>query len=348
MRRLLVLLAFGAVLTVSGCRSVSLERLFTPTISPSPTQTFTATFTATATISPTGTPTETPTPTATETPTPSFTPSPTDTVTPGPSPTASRTPTVTRTPTRTPRPTLTRIPSRTPTITLTPTITNTPTPPPPGVYIARPGLLSRVISPIQAEIYVRPGEDGLVRVELIGEDGRLIARQSLDFTRYKGQSIAFYPAIPFEIRAVSETARLQVWTADRFGRLISLESVDLVLLSTGRSEIFAPLVTQEPYIVRFPKEGAVIRGGTLSVDALIRPVNDSALIVELVAENGAVLQTRQISVAAPQGDQNHTPVVIDMPYQVGATTGVRLILRQAGSRIAGTVALASVALTLEP
>ena len=30
-------------------------------------------------------------------------------------------------------------------------------------------------------------------------------------------------------------------------------SVDLVLLSVGRAEIFAPEITQEPYIIRFPE-----------------------------------------------------------------------------------------------
>ena len=69
-----------------------------------------------------------------------------------------------------------------------------------------------------------PGDDGMVRVELIGEDGRLIVRQALDFREYKHKSIAFYPAIPFEINSAAETARLQVLTSDRFGRAIAIES----------------------------------------------------------------------------------------------------------------------------
>jgi hypothetical protein len=183
---------------------------------------------------------------------------------------------------------------------------------------------------------------------LIGEDGRLIARQVLDFSRYIGRAIAFYPEIPFEIQSAAETARLQVLTSDRFGRAIGIMSVDLVLLKVGRNEIFTPLVTQEPFLIRFPKEGMAIDGGNLPIEGLIRPVNESAVIIEAITENGVVLFTKQINIPEPTGQLSHTPFQVEIPYKVEASTPVRLIFRQDGSRIPGTVILSSLTLTLEP
>jgi hypothetical protein len=112
----------------------------TPTVTPTPTQTFTPTPTQTFTPTPTITPTPTQTPTATPTitltptptPTPTITPTPTPTFTATPTPTQTftSTPTLTPTPTQTftPTPTLTPTPTQTP--TATPTITPTPTPVP--------------------------------------------------------------------------------------------------------------------------------------------------------------------------------------------------------------------------
>ena len=272
----------------------------------------------------------------------------TGTITPGPSPTVTFIPSSTRTPTRTYIPTRTRTPSRTPTITYTPTITLTPTPPAPLLYFERPGLLSRLVPPIQAEIHAKTGEDGLIRVELIGEDGRLIVRQALDYSNYQGRSITIYPQIPFEISSAAETARLQVLTNDQFGRAIAIMSVDVVLLEVGRNEIYPPLITQEPYLIRFPEEGQTISGGTLGIEGLIRPVNESPVMIEAIDENGGVLFTKQLIIPQPTGDLSHTPFQLSIPYKVDRPTPVRLIFRQEGSRIPGSVALSSLTITLEP
>lgn len=264
-----------------------------------------------------------------------------DTATPGPSPTRTRTPTITRIPTRT------RAPSRTPTITYTPTITLTPTPPSPSLDLVRPGLMSKLLSPIQMELYATTGGDGTLVIELIGEDNRIISRQVIR-TGNPGRHIWLAPDIPFEIDAAAETARLQVSTQDEFGRLESVASVDVILLAVGRNEINPPAITQEPYLIRQPEPEGVVSGGLLIVEALARPVNDSPLIIELIAENGAVVSIKQVNVPPPTGELSHTPFVVEIPYKVSESTPVRLIMRQEGSRIAGNVALVSELITLLP
>jgi photosystem II stability/assembly factor-like uncharacterized protein len=104
---------------------------FTPSPTSSPTPTATVTFTPTPTATPTATSTATPTPTPTQTasPTATETATPTNTATPVPGVTDTPTPTPTHTGTPTGTPTVTNTPTETvtPTATLTPTVTETAT-----------------------------------------------------------------------------------------------------------------------------------------------------------------------------------------------------------------------------
>jgi hypothetical protein len=277
-----------------------------------------------------------------ETATQTITPWANDTPTPGPTLKPSITPTVTRTPT------ITRTPSRTPTITNTPTITFTPTPPAPANQIIRPGLMSKVVSPIQVEIYAVTGEGGKITIELVGEDGRVISRQVINRGSEAGRRVWLAQQLPFEIQAAAETARLQVITYDAFGREVFLSSADLILLSVGRNEPNPSALIQAPYLIRRPAADEVVSGGLLVIEALARPVNDSPLLIELVRETGRPLVVKQFVVPAPTGELSHTPFIIEIPYRVSQTTPIRLVFRQEGSRIPGTVALWSRLIILEP
>lgn len=298
---------------------------------------------ATETLAPTDTSTfEPPPPLPTETPDPGYTATRTITAWPKNTATAGPSPTPTRTATRT------RIPTRTRAPTFTPTITYTPTPPPPALHIVRPGLLSKLVSPIQTELYVLTGAEGMFTIELVGEDGRVISRQVLNRGSDAGLRVWLAPELPFEIDAAAETARLQVSTVDDFGRMMALSSVDLILLSVGRNELNPAILDQEPYLIRSPRRDDVVSGGTLVIQALARPVNDSPLLIELVAESGQVISVKQLVVEPPTGPLSHTPFTVEIPYRVSTTTPVRLVIRQAGSRIPGTVALTSQVIVLEP
>jgi hypothetical protein len=270
-----------------------------------------------------------------------FTPWPTSTPTIGPSPTRTRTSTLTRIPTQTRAPTLTR------TITRTPTVTFTPTPPAPIMQVHRPGILSKVVSPIQTDLTVLTGAGGKVTIELLGEDGRVISYQELNYFRM-GRSLRINPEVPFEISSVSEMARLQVTTADEFGRMVARASVDLILLSVGRNVINPPSIVHESYVIRSPRREATVQGGTLIIEGLARPVNASPLLVELVTESGQIMAARQLEITQPDGDLSHTPFSLEIPYTVNGPTPIRMVFRQEGSRIPGTVAQFSRLIVLEP
>ncbi|HEY9076551.1 MAG TPA: hypothetical protein VIO61_08415 [Anaerolineaceae bacterium] len=311
-------------------------------------------------IIPTATITETPIPQPTEIPVPEATPTPTLTSSPeGITPEASATPEPSATITPTPTPNNTTTPfdapsgfARTATHTPRPTPssppTNTPTPPPPFLRIQRPGSLSRVVSPLLVEIYSGPGEDGLLHMELIGEDGRKISQQDLNLQEYMGKRLWTNQRLPFEISAVAETARFQIFTKDRAGRMMTLSSVNVILLQVGNNMFNPATPMYEPFMIDTPDNKQEISGGIVILSARVRPVNPSPVIIELVGENGIILASRKVTVTLPPGSQSHTPFVIDLPYSVPAKTTARLIMRQEGDRIPGTVALNSVGITLLP
>ncbi len=349
-RILLLLAAFLAPALLGGCLSV--ERMaaapptatatLTPTVTNTPTESPippTVTLLPSETSSPTLPPTETPTPTPSDTPEPTIT----STITPGPSPTATRSATPTR------RPTNTRIPTRTRPPTNTPTITPTPTPPIMALRIERPGLFSKVSSPFRTELRFQVGEDGWVRLRLVGEDGRTIVEQELDYRKYPGRIFWGAPYVNFNITGAAETGRLEMSTLDEFGRLQSLSSVDLILLKTGKDEITPPDLYWEPYLVRYPPADTIFSGGTVVVIGLARPVNPNPVIFELIDEQGRVVGSSQLVIPDPTGDLSHTPFQVGIPYDVSETTNVRLTIRQeSAGRVPGTVALASRKLALEP
>ncbi len=231
----------------------------------------------------------------------------------------------------------------------TPKISSTPTPPTALLRILRPGPYSKINSPLQVEAGVSPGDDGLVLLDLVGEDGRTITRQRLNYSEFIGRTIGIAPELEFKIPGVAETARLVISSEDRFGRKIALTSTELVLISIGDNQVYPPGYQYAPYIVQAPVEDQIITGGVLKVSGLARPVNLSPLIFDLIDEKGIVIESAQLQVPLPGGDQSHTPFNIDIPYRISSATRVRLTIRQASNdRIPGNVALWSVPVFLQP
>lgn len=261
------------------------------------------------------------------------------------SPTITLTPSKSLSPTRTVwRPvTFTPIPSR------TPTITPTPTPPQAFLRILRPGDFSKLLSPIQVEASVSPGEDGLVLVELFGEDGRSLVRQRLDYREYIDRSIAIAPKLEFKINGAAELGRLVVSVNDRYGRQAALASTDIVLFSIGDNDFNPASSGMAPYIFRSPVADQVIKGGILAVRGLIRPVNVNPVLLELLDEKGQLLANASLKIDLPSGVLSHNPFSADLTYKVSGPTHARLVLRQESTdRIPGTVALWSIPVLLNP
>lgn len=301
-----------------------------------PTLTKTVTLTPTNTIIPT---TAGPSPTATRTPKPSHTPTSTVTLTPSITPTVTLTPSPTNTSTHTPTP--------------TPTLTPTPEPPDEipfaNVQIIHPNHLSKVVSPIELYTFVAPGGDGRIRVELTGEDGRLLYRQVFIFTDTPvGARINLNASVAFEIVGVAETARLTVSVNDEYERLKSLSSVDLVLLGDGQADLTPSGDLLENIFIQQPMIKTLVQGNSVLVSGRARTGNDQPLLVELVAIDGRILGSRLAGIAPLQEDGGHRLFAAEVPFSVNSPTWVRVTVRDNSGRLPGTKHISSVEVLLSP
>ena len=278
-----------------------------------------------------------------ETITSSLTSEPSQTYTSDLSATATTTPTITLTPTRTLIPSRTLRPSR------TPIPTKTPTPSLAFFRINNIGPFSFVSSPIRPEAIVSPGEDGLIIVELIGEDGRTITKENINYQSYLGRRFGIAPEVSFELQRVSEYGRLSIYTKDRYSRMLALTSVDLLLLQLGSNKITPPKDLTEPYIIRRPAAGDTIQGGVIVVQGLARILSTAPIILECIDPQGNIVGDALIEVEAPNQILSHIPFEAYIPYSVDESTNIRLTVRQEStSRLPGILYLYSFEITLEP
>lgn len=231
--------------------------------------------------------------------------------------------------------------------TRTPTLEPTLSIPEAQIQIRQPGLLSKVTSPIKVFGSIKPGSTGRVRLELLGEDGRLLVRKLINFRTDLGR-VGFSDELDYEISAVAETGRLQISTYDQYGRIEELTSVDLILLSMGEADLNPPGPLTESIVIQEPLPSKLIQGGKVFVSGLARVSSDLPLLIELITKDGSVVGYRQAGVTVdPAGA--HTPFMIEVPYQVYEPTWVRLTVKEMSSgRIEGIIELTSLEVLLSP
>jgi hypothetical protein len=237
--------------------------------------------------------------------------------------------------------------TRTPRISLTPSLTATPTFPAAYIHIAWPGPLSKVVSPLRLEASTHTGPNGTVQVELLGEDGRILYRQVY---RSTADELTYYNLslnIDYEIPGVAEAARLQVSVVDASKRLVAEASTNLVLLAMGDEEVNPPDDGVESIVMRQPYFNQLIKGGTLHVEGLVRPMNNSPLTAELYTYEGNLIGARQFS-TAEQTLGVYRTFAVDIPYTVSQQRSARLIISQQGDRIPGIIMASSVQVWVEP
>jgi len=299
------------------------------------------------------------------------TPAPTQTsVLVAPQPTS---PTPTLVPSSTPDPTATAlaynptitsspIPSATSTLTLsvtpnrratrTPTITPTPTLPVAGVQINEPGPMSRVISPLHVVANLRSLPSGTYHIEIWAEplhqdgDAQPLYKEVQRLISNPIDWVFIDQVIEFELSRVSEFGQLRLGMYDTYGRPVSVNSVDLLLLTMGASEITPSEARTERIIIREPTPNQLIQGGKVIVSGLAKPGEDF-MLVELVAADGSIVGYRQVFVT-PAADGSYVPYAIEVPYEVSTPTWVRLTVSESSTRIPGIEHLTSVVVLVSP
>ena len=240
-------------------------------------------------------------------------------------------------PTDTPRPT------RTPRPQATFTATTIPGHDPAAIEIFAPGPMSKVVSPITLRMNIVAGDSEKVQIDLYGEDGRLLTRNVKTVPR-SGRGVDQMIRIPFEIRAAAEVGRITVSTTDRVGRIQYLNSIHVLLLSSGNNEITPPGNPSEPVGVTSPEPEESVSGGVLHVKGDVWPRNLNPVIFELIGPDGRSLGLRLVSVS------HIDPQLFDttIPYRVFVPTLARLTIRQDDDRIDGLFYVYSQEVLLNP
>lgn len=240
-------------------------------------------------------------------------------------------------PSRTPRPTLSPTPQ--------PTFTQTTIPghDPAAIQIFAPGPMSKVISPITLRMNIVAGESEKVQIDLYGEDGRLLTR-NVKRVPTSGKGVLQQIKIPFEIRAAAEVGRITVSTTDKAGRVQSLNSVRVLLLSSGSNEINPAGNPSEPVGVFSPDAEESVLGGVLNIRGDVWPFNLNPVILELIGEDGRSLGLRILNLDQLNPQLFETTI----PYKVSEPTLARLTIRQDDDRIDGLFYVYSREVLLNP
>ncbi|HWQ84715.1 MAG TPA: hypothetical protein VN363_09120 [Anaerolineales bacterium] len=216
-----------------------------------------------------------------------------------------------------------------------------------GIQIFKPGDMSKVASPIEVSGYLRPGARGRVTIELFGEDGRLLVRQIRVYDVTPGARVNLAEDVPFQISAAAEVGRLVLSMADEAGRTIALNSIDLILLSMGDSDINPSVALQEFIYIREPKLKNLVQGGSVLVSGLARPFTDQPLVVHLIAEDGRVVGQRVVGVSE-RAANGYGEFAVEVAYTVDELTPVRLTVYEIGMPVSPIRYLSSLEIVLGP
>ena len=162
---------------------------------------------------------------------------------------------------------------------LLPSPTFTPAPPIPDarIQIYRLGALSKVVTPMDVSLRLTCGDGKVIRIELYSEDGSLLARSLRTYENVPWDAARIGITLDFEILSAAELARIVVSAEDIYGRLIEVNSMDLVLLSQGMTELNPPTGMQQRIIIQDPVEKALIQNKSLIVSGRARPLTDLPL-----------------------------------------------------------------------
>lgn len=192
------------------------------------------------------------------------------------------------------------------------------------IHFLSPGPMSSLVSPIKLQTMLSAGDSGKVLFDLLGEDGRLLARALRSvppFPRGAYRSME----IPFEIRAVSEAGYIRISTRDKAGRIQALNTMPVLLYSVGTNQV-NPVgnMEYERVMLEGLRDGDEVSGGVLELKGRFWPFNEQPVVVELIPETKLPLTSRILRFTGIETQSFET----SLPYSVSEPTKVRLTFRQ--------------------
>lgn len=193
--------------------------------------------------------------------------------------------------------------------------------------IIMPGNNARLASPIMLKLITRPGEDGMVRIDLVGHDNRLIYRSFKDYTQYQEDTILIEEEIPFEVRS-DESARLQVILENTKDKTIYLASVDVTLLLIKGTEKAGESPVNPRLVIEEPVAGAAVTGEELVVKGKIKLINENPIIFEVLSDDWLTLTSKMITVPVPADKTAFASFEVKLPLKLKEKTSVTIRIHQ--------------------
>lgn len=216
------------------------------------------------------------------------------------------------------------------------------------IKIFRPGPFSLVSSPFHVSANLAPGQNDEVHLRLVGEDGRTLAQHTIRVFPFEGATT--HPMgmdIVFEIQAMSELGRLEISVMDEFGRPRAMNSVDLILLSTGTSKRNYAGDLLEEVVINYPTSNFMVQGDLLLVSGLVRTRSEEPISIEIIDETGTVIGSADAAVLLTE-DSDHGIFAGEIEYTVTSPTWVRLVVSVSGERIPGIVYIKTIEVLIGP
>lgn len=188
-----------------------------------------------------------------------------------------------------------------------------------------PGPMSSLISPIDLQALLVSGESEIVRIDLLGEDGRVLQRGLERVRRNPSGGVYRNFDLSFEIRAVSEKGYIRISSEDDRGRIQALNTMPVLLYSIGTNEI-TPVgnMMYERVMYEGLKDGDEVHGGVVNLKGRFWPFNNQPVFLELLQPNGKPISSRVLDFEGIDTQSFETT----LPYKVTEPTLVRLSIHQ--------------------
>ena len=215
--------------------------------------------------------------------------------------------------------------------------------------IVRPGKLSRHTSPIRVIANLNTTLPMQTEITLFGEDGRVLASKMLWSKPYNdpinGNLIT---DIEFSLPGMAETGRLELKAFDSNSRVWALNSVYLILLSSGITDRNYAAEDQERILLQLPfPDQRQIDSSPIFISGLVRTDSDVPLTIWLIDAVGNIVGEGQASVVLSPNSP-YGQFVGEIPYQVASSTPVVMTFGMQEGRIPGFTYIKTIEFTLQP
>jgi hypothetical protein len=184
--------------------------------------------------------------------------------------------------------------------------------------------MSSLVSPINLQVLLVSGESEIVRIELLGEDGRILQRGLERVQRNLNGNYRSFD-LSFEIRAVSERGYIRISTEDDRNRIQALNTMPVLLYSIGDNQITPQgNMIYERVMYEGLEDGDEVFGGVVNLKGRFWPFNTQPVFLELIQSDGKIISSRVLDFKGIDTESFETT----LPYKVTEPTLVRLSIHQ--------------------